>query len=186
MEDKSIIDLFFERSDEAIRRVQKKYSNYLMTVAKNILYSPEDSCECVNSTYLRAWNTIPPQRPERLSLYLAKITRELAIDRWRRNNAEKRGGGQCSVSLDELSECMPAADSPEGSFDAKLLSKEISEYLRTISETARDIFVWRYYFCDSIKDIAERGGISETNVRTILSRTRAGLKKHLEKEGFTV
>lgn len=186
MDDKSIIDLFFARSERAILLVQEKYTNYLMTVAKNILFSPEDSRECVNDAFMRAWSSIPPHRPERLSAYLAKITRELSIDCLRKQTAEKRGSGEFTRSLDELSECIPSADSPEISLDAKLLSKEISEYLRTLSETARDIFVWRYYFCDSIKDIAERGGLSETNVRTILSRTRAGLKKHLEKEGYTV
>lgn len=186
MEDQKIIDLFFLRNDEAIRQVENKYSGYLTKIAMNILNNMEDSTECVNDTYFKAWSTIPPNCPTRLSYYLGKIVRELSIDRWRRNTAKKHGGSQFDVSLDELSEYLPAHLSLEEEAEGKRLSEVISDYLRLCGEQQSDIFTMRYYFCDSIKDIAAAMKLTETNVRSILFRTREGLKKHLEKEGYFI
>lgn len=186
MDDSKIIELFFARSEEAIKHVADKYTGYLMSIARNILFSIEDSSECVNDTYFRAWNTIPPQKPARLNFYLGKITRELSIDRWRRRNAEKRGAGEYAVSLDELSECIPDNSTPDDALDMKLLAKSVGDYLRTLNDTARNTFIFRYYHCDSIKQIAQSSGMSEEKVKSVLFRTRAGLKKYLESEGFTL
>lgn len=186
MEDDRIVELFFLRDDNAIRQVQGKYSAYLNKIAMNILNNPEDSLECVNDTYFKAWQTIPPNRPKRLSYYLGKIVRELSIDRWRRNTSKKHGGSQLDVSLDELADCLPDRMSPEDETEAKRLSAVISDYLRLCGERQSDVFIMRYYFCDSIREIAAALGLSETNVRSILFRTRQGLKAYLEKEGYTV
>lgn len=186
MEDDRIVELFFLRDDDAINQVQTKYFGYLNKIAMNILGNREDSLECVNDTYFKAWQTIPPNRPKRLSYYLGKIVRELSIYRWRRNTAKKHGGSQLDVSLDELADCLPAGLSIEEETEGKRLSAVISEYLKLCGEKQSDIFIMRYYFCDSIKEISAAMSLSETNVRSILFRTRQGLKSHLEKEGYTV
>ena len=185
MNDSAIIELFRQRSEDALRETEQKYSRYLTAIARNILADEEDSRECVNDTYLRAWNTIPPQIPQRLSAYLGKITRELSISRWRANNAAKRGGSQYAVSLDELEECIPD-NSAEHDCEAALLQKVLCEFVRALPNKPRRIFVCRYFFCDPIKDIAGYFAMSEAAVKTTLFRTRKKLKKHLEQEGFTV
>lgn len=186
MEDKEIISLFLTRDEDAIKQTEIKYSSYLLTIAFNILHSREDGSECVNDTYFKAWKSIPPHLPARLSCYLGKITRELSIDRLRRRLSKKRLGTEYELSLDELEECVPAGDSPEQSADVMLLAEIIGKYLKKCGDEARNIFVCRYYFCDSIKAIADYFGASESKVKSSLSRTRAGLKEYLEKEGFSV
>ncbi len=186
MDDKEIINLFLNRKEEAIRQTEKKYERYLFTIAWNVLSNHEDSCECVNDTYFKAWNTIPPHLPERLSYYLGKITRQLSIDRWRRRNSARRGASEYAQSLDELEDCVPASETPEQHVDAIMLAGTIGSYLRMCAADARDIFICRYYFCDSIKAIAGYYGMSEPKVKSMLFRTRRGLKEYLEKEGYTI
>ncbi len=186
MEDKEIISLFLTRDENAVRQTEIKYSAYLLTIALNILKNREDSSECVNDTYFKAWRSIPPHLPARLRYYLGKITRELSIDRLRKRLSAKRLGTEYELSLDELEECVPAGDNPEQSADVMLLAEAIGKYLKKCGDEARNIFVCRYYFCDSIKAIAEYFGASESKVKSSLFRTRAGLKEYLEKEGFSV
>lgn len=186
MDDQAIIELYLSRDEDAIRRTEEKYSRYLTAIAQNILNDREDSRECVNDTYFRAWNTIPPHLPQRLAYYLARITRGLSIDRLRKKTGKRRGGTQYELSLEELEECVPAGSDPARETETKLLARSIGAYLRECGEEARNVFLWRYYFCDSIRDIAKRCGAGESKIKSLLYRTRAGLREHLEREGFSV
>ncbi len=184
MRDDEIIRLYFERNEAAISETDAAYGKYLLKIAYNILADTEDSKECVNDTYLKVWNSIPPHKPAVLSAYLGKIARESAIDTYRKKNTSKRRLSEYTLALDEISECVSGNESTESTVDAKLLGKEISRYLRSVSEEKRHIFVMRYYRCDSVRAIAEKTDMSQAKVKSILHRTRNGLKKHLAKEGF--
>lgn len=190
MEDKDILALFLSRDENAVRQTELKYSGYLLTIALNILGNREDSGECVNDTYFKAWNTIPPNIPARLRYYLGKITRELSIDRLRKKLSAKRGGNknrtEYELSLDELEECVPQKGTPEEAVEISLLAETINVWLRSCGTEMRDVFMLRYYFCDSVKSIAASSGMSESKVKSMLFRAREGLRKHLEKEGFSV
>lgn len=186
MEDCRIIELFLNRDEEAIRQTERKYARYLYVIAQNILNNAEDSSECVNDTYMKAWDSIPPHQPPRLDYYLGKITREISIGRWHKSRTQKRGGTQYALSLDELEECVPSGSSPEQEADMELLTRSIREYLRGCKKEAREVFLQRYYFCDSVKVIADNRGMSESKVKSLLYRTRLALKEYLEKEGFVV
>ena len=146
----------------------------------------EDSRESVNDTYLAAWNSIPPQRPSVLSTYLGKLTRRISIDLFRKKNREKRRASEYALSLNELEECIPGGSMPEDEVEVKLLAKSINDFLRMQPEEARNLFVGRYYFLDSLKDVARYCGMSESKAKSILFRTRCSLKTHLEQEGFVV
>lgn len=187
MEDCKIVDLYWARDEDAIVQTQIKYERYLTKIAFNILSDHEDSAESVNDTYLRAWNSMPDNRPDLLSTYLGKICRRLAIDMYRKKTADKRGGSEYEVSLQELAE---NGIEPAGAFDNdsefKQLGSLISEYLRTISAEQRTVFVSRYFHCDPLKDICARTGYSESKIKSMLFRVRGGLKKYLEKEGYTI
>ena len=183
MEDNKIIELYWQRDEAAISETQLKYGNYLTRIAYNILADIEDSKESVNDTYLRAWHSMPPHKPYALSAFLGKITRQISIDIYRKKNAKKRQGSEYALALDELYDC--AADTaPEKDVEAQLLAKCIGDYLMTLSDEARNIFVCRYYFLDSIHDIAEHFGAGESKIKSSLHRTRLGLKQYLEKEGL--
>lgn len=184
MNDSDIVSLYWDRNEAAIKETESKYQNYLMKIACNILYDKQDGQEIVNDTYLKAWNSMPPHRPSPLSLFLGRITRQLSIDRWRGKTREKRGGSEFELSLDELSDCVSGPDSPEESYELAQLAASISTYLRGLPKEKCDVFVWRYYFCDPIKDIAERSDSSESKIKSMLHRLRTGLKDHLESEGF--
>lgn len=186
MEDNKIIELYLSRNENAVKETEAKYSAYLSAVSMNILNNREDSSECVNDTYFKAWNSIPPHLPPCLRYFLGKITRELSIDRIRKKRAAKRSGSEYELSLEELEECIPKGKDPVKEAECSLLAEVIGDYLRQCKEEARDTFVMRYYFCDSIKMIAGSFGISESKVKSMLFRTREGLRKHLEKEGFSV
>ncbi len=186
MDDNAIIELFWARDEGALRETQSKYGGYLYTIACNILANNEDSAECVNDTYMKAWQTIPPNRPVKLSAYLGAIVRNLAITVFRRRGNLSNGGSQYALSLDELEECVSGGETPPDKAEARLLGRCISAYLRTLSPQTRDIFMCRYYFCDSISDIAGYFGSSETKIKSSLFRTRKGLKEYLKKEGFDV
>lgn len=184
MKDSEIVELYFERNEEAIEKTSEKYGAYCKAVAENILKNPEDSEECLNSALLCLWNSVPPEKPGNLKIFLAKITRNLALNTLKAKFAEKRGGKEGFAAFDELSECIPAGNSIEESFDAAELEKAINDFAKNLPEKERNIFIRRYFFFESPKEIAERYSFSENRVSVILHRIRKKLRKHLEKEGF--
>lgn len=186
MEDEAIIMLYQKRDEAAIRETERKYGRYLLKIAYNILSDTEDSKESVNDTYFKAWNSIPPHEPKVLSAYLGKITRQLSIDVFRTKHREKRRASEYALSLSELEECVPAGGTAEESAELKLLAELINAYLKTLSAEERSAFVGRYYFMDSIKEVAAYCGAGEPKIKSMLYRTRQGLKTYLEKEGFDI
>lgn len=184
MEDSRIIDLYWCRNPEAIAETDRKYGAYCFTIAENILHSKEDAEECVNDTWLNAWNAMPPQRPAVLQMFLAKITRNLSFNRFNARSAEKRGGGQLPLVLDELAECVASQTDVEREYTAKELWQSIRAFVRALPERDGNVFVRRYFFTESVTEIARRYGLTDNNVMVILSRTRKKLKVHLIKEGF--
>lgn len=184
MESKEIIQLFFDRNPAAISAVSKKYGAYCLKIALNILSSREDSEECVNDAFLKAWELIPPNNPEQLSAFLGKLTRNLAISKRRYGLAEKRGKGNTDIILDELAEVIPSDSSVELEQERKELIDEINRFLKKLPLQKRNIFISRYWYCNSVKDIAAQNGLSESNTSVILNRTRKKLKQHLEKKGM--
>lgn len=186
MEDKAIVALYWQRDQEAIRATQGKYGAYLGKIAWQILSDREDSEECVNDTYLRAWNSMPTQRPAMLATYLGKIVRSCAIDLFRHRHRQKRQASEYALSLEELSECLSGGDATQEAADLRLLGEAIDAYLRTLSPTARRAFVARYYYMDPIRAVAADQGLGLSQTKSLLHRTRLGLRDHLRKEGFLV
>lgn len=184
MEDSRIIELFFQRNEQAIRETAVKYGPYCMQISKNILSNPHDCEENVNDTYLQTWNSIPPQRPNALKAYLAKITRNLALNRFNADHAQKRGNGEFCLSLEELGDCTPSTVSVENGVQMAELSKSISRFLRSEPPEARKVFVCRYFYSESIADISRRFACSDSKVKSMLLRSRNRLKKHLTEEGY--
>jgi RNA polymerase sigma-70 factor (ECF subfamily) len=189
MEDNRIVDLYWERDERAISESDAKYGAFCARIAMNILDNAQDAEECVNDTYLRAWNAIPPNRPTKLGAFLGKITRNLSLDRYKAKKTAKRGNSLFLVSLDELSECVPDGSTGFGSgFDdeteARLIGECINRFLHKLSGEARDVFICRYFYSDSIGEIARRFGLSESKVKSMLHRARGKLKKSLESEGI--
>lgn len=185
MDDSTIIELYWQRNENAIDETNKKYGNYCFTVANNILGNKEDSDECVNDTWLKAWNVIPPKRPDIFRTFLAKITRNLSFDRYKRANAAKRKG-EMRLILDELSECVSGGNTTDEALDTKILGESITRFLRTVPTRDRNIFIGRYFYAGAVSDIAEKYGITPNNASAILSRTRTKLREHLKKEGFEI
>ncbi len=183
MEDETIVALYWQRDERAIQATQDKYEGYLTRIAQNILTDPEDSRESVNDTYLAAWDSMPPNRPQVLRTYLGKITRRISIDIFRKRNRIKRQSSEYALSLEELGE-QAAAGGPEETVEVKRLAKAINDYLRTLPSDARNLFVGRYYFLDPLKEAARYCGMSESKAKSLLFRTRNGLRDHLRKEGF--
>lgn len=186
MEDAKIVELYWLRNEQAIHETQRKYSSYCYTIAYNILHCPEEAEECENDTYWDAWNAIPPHKPQVLSTFLGKITRRLSLDRWRKRTAEKRGGGEVPLSLQELSDCIPAGGSIDDKLQAQELARIIDSFLRTLPPAERSVFLCRYWYLDSIASIALQFGYSVAKVKTTLFRTRQKLKAILKKEGISV
>ena len=184
MKDAEIVDLYWERNEVAIQQTQQKYGAYLSKIAYNILSDFEDSKECVNDTYLKAWNSMPPHKPSVLSTYLGKISRQLSIDMYRKKNSAKRHVSEYAISLEELGDSFSDGNTPEHSFDAKQLDAAINRFLRKLPDDARNTFIGRYYFFDSLKDVARYCGMSEAKAKSMLYRTRQSLKAYLVKEGF--
>ena len=185
MTDQMIIELFWRRSEEAIQNTSQKYGRYLIKIAMNILNLFEESEECVNDTYLAAWNQLPPDRPKELLPYLGRITRCLALNRYDYLKAKKRSS-DFTVQLSELEECLVSSNSIEAEYEAEEIASAISKFLRSENTDSRNIFIRRYWFSDSIADIAKRFGLSESKVKSNLFRTRKKLKKYLEKEEITL
>ena len=182
--DQEILELYRARSETAISETEDRYGRYCRRIAVNILGNREDAQECVNDTFLTAWNSIPPQSPRVLATFLGSITRNLAIDRWRERRAGKRGGGEMQLALDELSGCVPGGESPEGEVLRRELLKSVAAFLGTLPETERSVFLCRYWYFDSAQDIALHFGFSSGKVRSMLHRTRKKLQSHLKREGL--
>ena len=183
MEDEKIVGLYWERNENAIRETERKYGKYCYAVAYNILHSHEDSAECVNDTWHGAWNAIPPEKPKKLQIFLARITRNIAIDRYRHDSAQKRAMETEGV-IDEYWECIPSEDIPLE--DELALKQAINGFLTSLDIRTRIIFMRRYWYAMSAADIADGMRLSENYVNVILHRTRQKFKDYLTKEGIFV
>lgn len=183
MKDSRIIDLYWERSENAIAETSKKYSRYCHSISFNVLHNHEDAEECVNDTFLRAWNAMPPQRPGRLATFLGKITRNLSINRYKKYTSEKRGSGQTALVLTELDECVPSFENVEQAVDEIALANAVNRFLASLPRTKRIVFMRRYWYLSPIKEIAEEYGMNENKVKSMLFRTRNELKGFLQEAG---
>lgn len=183
MEDSKIVDLYWMRSERAITETQSKYGKFCYSIAYNILSDEEDANESVNDTYFAAWNAIPPNRPAVLRTYLAKITRNLSLTKWRNKHSVKRGGGEVALALDELSECIPSNSCVEEEVIASELAKSLNNFIGTLSETERRVFLCRYWYLEPVKEISKSFGFSSSKVKSMLHRTRAKLHSFLQQEG---
>ena len=184
MDDRQIIALYNERSEAALSETAKKYGRYCRAIAYNILSNEEDCEECVNDTWLKAWEAIPPQCPDSLPAFLGRITRNLALNRYKHNTREKRGGGQTPLVLEELADCIPGGSNAETAAEEALLVDVLNRFLEGLPVQKRKIFLRRYWYMSSVKEIAADFGLSESNVKMTLLRTRSKLKQTLEKEGI--
>lgn len=186
MKDEEIIALYWNRNEAAISESARQYGGYCYSIAYHILNSKEDSDECVNDTWLKAWNAMPPHRPHRLSLFLGRITRNLSFDKSRAGKARKRGGGEIALVLEELDECVPSASDVEGTVMDEELDKMINRFLHTLPERECDIFLGRYWYGEPLAEIAGMFFMKENNVKASLFRSRMKLKAYLEKEGVVL
>lgn len=186
MEDKRIIEMYWQRDEQALTLTRRKYGAYCHAIALQILHNREDAAECENDTYLRAWNAMPPDRPHGLRAYLGAITRRLSLDRWRERRSQKRGGGEVALSLEELGECVSHPDTVPTAVEAGEVSAILSDFLRSLPSAECDLFLRRYWYFDSVAQIARRYGYSESKVKMTLKRTREKLRDRLEKEGICV
>ena len=186
MEDNQIIRLYFDRSEEAISQTAAKYGKYCHTIAYNILHNFEDSEECVNDTYWKAWNIIPPRRPRRLAAFLGRITRNLSLDKYRYYTADKRNGGELAVALEELGDCISFIGSMDDHTEEIVLVEVLNSFLASLSAEHRKIFMRRYWYVSSVKEIADDYDITESKVKMSLLRSRNQLKAALEKEGIAL
>lgn len=182
MDDNRIIELYWQRSEDAIHQTSRKYGKYCYRIADNILADRQDSEECVNDTYLSAWNTIPPHRPGHLRAFLGRITRNLALNRHKQNTAKKRGGGQVELVFEELRDCIPgqAVDHTED----LVITDTLNRFLGALPARTRRIFLLRYWYFSSVAEIAKEFDMSESNVKVLMYRTRQELRCLLEKEGI--
>ena len=186
MEDNRIVQLYWERNPSAINETANKYGNYCTSIAKNILRNVEEVEECVNDTYLKAWNAIPPHKPSMLSTFLGKITRNLAFNKYKYNHADKRCGNEFVIILGELNECVSGNDNVEEEIEYKELVNIINSFLGNLSKEQRSIFVCRYWYGDSISQIAKQFQMKENTVSMTLNRIRKRLKMYLSERGYHV
>lgn len=191
MNDQDIIQLYWDRNQDAIRVTEQQYGPYCQSIARCILRNSEDADECVNDTWLRAWQAIPPARPNRLSIWLGRVTRNLSLNRLEALQAQKRGGGQATIALDELADCLSenpvssaAAPAPDDAAITKEIAVEISSFLRGEKPASRHVFIGRYYYFASIEEIALQTGLAKSRVSVLLHRTRQRLMRHLNERGF--
>ncbi|MCM1027832.1 MAG: sigma-70 family RNA polymerase sigma factor [Roseburia sp.] len=184
MEDRQIVELYWQKNMSAISETADKYGAYCFQIANNILQNAEDSEECVNDTWLHAWNAIPPKRPDALRMFLAKVTRNLSFNRFQAKNAGKRGGGEIPLVLDELAECLAGGANVEAAYEAAELEECIRRFVRSLPERDRNVFLRRYFFTEPTAAIAKRYGLTGNNVTVILSRVRKKLRLKLMKEGY--
>ena len=184
MNDKEIVDLYWMRSEQAIQETERKYGKYCRIIAFNILGSTEDSEECVNDTWLAAWNAMPDKRPERLNPFLAKITRNGAISRALERSRLKRGGGQIPLALDELAECVPGGWEPEKALERRELERTLRRFVSGLPETERRVFLARYWYLAPVQEIADKLGFTQSKTAGMLHRTRKKLQRLLQEEGL--
>ncbi len=182
MEDREIVELYWQRSDLAISETEQKYGRYCRSIAYSICGRHEDAEECVNDTWLRAWNRMPDQRPAVLSAFLGCITRNIAINRIKAKNRLKRGGGEAVLALDELEDCIPGGTDPEKVLVERELEKAIGGFVSKLPEAERMLFVLRYWYVASIDEIAEKTGFSKGKIKSSLFRTRGKLRRYLQEE----
>lgn len=185
MDDSRIIDLYWERSENAIQETDIKYGKLCLHLAKNILLNFEEAEECVNDTYFGAWNAMPPAKPKVLCAFITRITRNLALKKIEYSTAQKRNP-EVVVSLTELDDCISDIENVERQYEVEVLARHISDFLRAQTYVSRNVFIRRYWFYDSICDIASRFSMSESKVKSMLFRTRNKLKTYLVKEGFDI
>lgn len=183
MNDAKIVALYWKRDEKAIFETSKRYGRYCHCIAWNILQDNMDAQECVNDTYLDAWNAMPPHKPSALSTFLGKITRRIAIDRWRQKNTLKRGADTVQLALDELETCVSGSSDVESEFLQRQRIKAIHDFLSELPDTDRRVFLQRYWYLESIDQIAARFGFSGSKTASILHRIRGKLRSYLEKEG---
>lgn len=186
MQDQAIVELYWQRDEAAIQATEEKYGRYLTKIAGGFLTDPLDREESVSDTYMAAWDSIPPQRPDSLSAYLSKLVRRISIDRLRRSTAQKRGGTEYALSLSELAGCVSGGVEPEASLETKRLAHTLNSFLRNLPEQERSLFIGRYYFMDSLKEAARYCGMSESKAKSMLFRIRCRLREYLTEEGFVV
>jgi len=186
VDDETIINLYWERSESAINETIKKYGNYCTKIAMNILHNTEDSEECVNDTYFKTWNSIPTQRPKIFMSFLGRITRNLSLDKYKQRNRQKRGGNEVELILNELEDCISATTTVEAEYETGMIAQTIDIFLDSIDSENRAVFVRRYWYADSIESIAERFGMSESKIKSMMFRTRNKLKTYLEKAGIDI
>ena len=186
MTDKQIVDLYWQRDEMAIYETDVQYGKYCFSISYHILHDSKNAEECVNDTYLAAWKAMPPHRPSSLSAFLGKITRRLSLKRWRDQSRQKRGGGMKEISLEELEECIPSGKSIDEKMETAMLTEIVNAFLENLPMNERRVFLRRYWYCDSIKEIAFRFRFSESKVKMMLKRTRDKLLAHLEKEEIWV
>lgn len=185
LEDEAIIELYWQRNESAIKETDKKYNRYLFTIANNILHDRMDSEECLNDTYMGTWNKIPPSRPKLLQVFLARIMRNCALDSYRKKTAERRVPSELVSSYDELEDCIAINASVEEEYAVRELGRLLNAYIGTLNNREEFIFFSRYYYADSLEDIAARLTLSRSTVVRTLARIRKGLKAYLEQEGFS-
>ncbi len=186
MEDGHIVALYFARQEKALTQTAQKYGKYCHKIAFQILRNEEDAKECVNDTYLGAWNSIPPHKPRKLSIFLGTITRRIALDRFRRMTAEKRGGNETEISLQELDDCIPIDKTIDEELETKRLSEIISAFLRELPEVQANVFIRRYWYFDTVADIAKRFDFGESKTKMMLKKTRDALLEYLKKEDIFI
>ena len=186
MTDQRIIELLWERNEAALSEIQHKYGAYCYGLAYNILGSSPDAEECVNDTYLGVWNSIPPERPDNFCAYIGKIARNLSLKSLRSRTAQKRGGTDALLSLDELLDCIPDKQTIDDTVDAHQLASQISAFLHDLPHTEQIVFVRRYWYCQSVKEIAHDFGFTQSKVKMLLLRTRQKLLHHLTEKGVFI
>ena len=184
MEDNRIVDLYWQRNERAISETAAKYGKYLHSISFQILQNAEDAEECVNDSYNDAWQSMPPHRPSILSTFLGKITHRISIDLWRKYSAEKRGGGEVALALDELEGCVSGSGDVEAEVERIELQTKLNNFLFALPQIDRQVFMCRYWYMDSISDISKQFTYSESKIKSMLYRTRNKLRAMLEKEGY--
>ena len=184
VDDHQIIELYWKRDEAAITETANKYGRYITGISLQILNDPEDAAECANDTYHDAWNAIPPHHPSILSAFLGKIARRISIDRWRRQTAAKRGGGEITLALEELKDCVSGTDHVELELQRRELARLINRFLGTLPPVERQVFLRRYWYLDPVAAIGDRFGFSQSKTASMLHRTRKKLRALLEKEGY--
>ena len=184
MDDAGIVDLYWARSERAIKETERKFGGYCRTVAYNVLSDVSDAEECVNDTWMKAWNSMPTDRPRRLAPYLGKMTRWLSLSRLRQKNSLKRGGGELPLVLDELAEVLDSGADTQKTLELRELELALRRLVDMLGKDERDVFLSRYWYIASIAEIAEKFGLTESNVKTMLHRTRKKLLKQLKEEGL--